>query len=74
MLFRSLSESTSRLSESSKARHPEIDWRRIVAFRNLLVHNYLGIKLERIWEIVQPDLPEHEHAAAAMLEALEQGG
>ena len=50
--LQTLSESTSRLSESSKAGNPEIDWRRIVAFRNLLVHNYLGIKLERIWEIV----------------------
>lgn len=46
--LQTLSESALRLPESIKAKHPEIEWRRIAAFRNLLVHDYLGIDMERV--------------------------
>jgi uncharacterized protein with HEPN domain len=42
-------------------------WRRIAAFRNVLVHNYLGIDLESIWEIVQRDVVELKCTVLAML-------
>jgi len=66
--LQTMSESTQRLSEALKAMHPEVEWQRIVAFRNVLVHDYLGIDLERIWEIIQRDLPEFKRAIAAMLQ------
>ena len=53
-----LSESTQRLSANLKADHPEVDWRGISGFRNVLVHDYLGIHLIRVWEIVEDDLSE----------------
>ena len=53
-----LSESTQRLSADLKAAHPEVDWRGISGFRNVLVHDYLGINLIRVWEIVEGDLSE----------------
>ena len=48
-----LSESTQRLSDGLKEAHPEVDWRGISGFRNVLVHDYLGINLIRVWEIVE---------------------
>jgi uncharacterized protein with HEPN domain len=56
--LQTLAESTQRLSDGLKAGHPQIEWRRIGAFRNILVHDYLGIDLERVWEITQRDVPE----------------
>ncbi len=53
-----LSESTQRLSMDLKANHSEIDWKRIAGFRNILVHDYLGINPVRVWEIVERYLPE----------------
>jgi uncharacterized protein with HEPN domain len=47
--------------------HPEIEWYRIAAFRNVLVHDYLGLDIERIWEITQRDVPELKQAILAML-------
>jgi uncharacterized protein with HEPN domain len=35
-----------------------VEWHEIAGFRNLLVHDYLGINLQRIWEIVSLDLPD----------------
>ena len=52
-----LAESTQRISDQVKALHPEVDWRAIAGFRNILVHDYLGINLARVWEIVSVQLP-----------------
>ena len=53
-----LSESTQRLSQPLKTSHPEVDWRGISGFRNVLVHDYLGVNLVRVWEVVQRNLPD----------------
>ena len=36
-----LTESTQRISENLKGEHPEVEWKSIAAFRNVLVHDYL---------------------------------
>ena len=61
-----MSESTQRVWDGLKARRPKIEWRRIAAFRNILVHHYLGIDLERVWEIIQGDVGELRRAIAAL--------
>ncbi len=65
--LQTLAESTQRLSEVAKARQPKIEWHRIAAFRNVLVHDYLGVDLDRIWEIVGRDIPELKEAISQML-------
>jgi len=53
-----LAESSRRISSELKAAWPQIDWKRIGAFRNVLVHDYLGLDLEKIWDVTQRDIPE----------------
>ncbi|MBB3192186.1 HepT-like ribonuclease domain-containing protein [Halomonas cerina] len=40
--LQTLSEATQRLPDSKKSRYPDIPWRQISGFRNILVHDYLG--------------------------------
>lgn len=54
--LQTLAESSQRLSADLKAAHPEVDWRGISGLCNILVHDYLGINLVRVWEIVEHDL------------------
>jgi uncharacterized protein with HEPN domain len=56
------------LSKALKARHLQVDWPTIAAFRNVVVHHYLGVDLSQIWDIVERDLPDLKRAVAAMLE------
>jgi uncharacterized protein with HEPN domain len=65
-----MSESAQRLSDSLKRTQPDIDWKAIGEFRNVLVHDYLGIDLDLIWLIVHRNVPELKTAAEAMLEYL----
>ena len=53
-----LAESTQKLSNEFKSRHPEIEWYKISGLRNILVHDYLGIDFETVWAAVTNNLPE----------------
>lgn len=62
-----LSESTQRLSDDIKNRHPKTDWKAIAGFRNVIVHDYLGVNLRRVWEIVCEYLPPLKAEVELML-------
>lgn len=68
--LQTMAESTQRLSDELKAKVPEIDWRALSGFRNVLVHDYLGgIDLERIWDAVESYLPELETTVQELIHA-----
>ncbi len=52
-----LAESAQRISPDIKEQHSQVDWRAISGFRNVLVHDYLGLDLARVWQIVSVDVP-----------------
>lgn len=52
-----LSESSTRISEEMALQNPNVAWREMAAFRNVVVHDYLGLDLDQIWHIVTVDLP-----------------
>lgn len=55
--LQTLAESTQRLSEVRTAAYSGVDWRAVAGFRNVVVHNYLGLDLEQVWQIIEHDLP-----------------
>jgi uncharacterized protein with HEPN domain len=55
------------VSAELKATHSEVAWRELAGFRNVVVHDYLGIKLERIEAIVHEELPTLREQISAML-------
>ena len=63
-----MAESTQRLSESLKAQYSDVEWRRIAAFRNVLVHNYLGVDMDRIWDVVEHDVAELKTVVVSILD------
>jgi uncharacterized protein with HEPN domain len=66
-----LAESSQRISNALREQYPQVDWRILAAFRNVVVHDYLGISLDRVWDIVQNDLPRLKENVAVILRALE---
>lgn len=65
-----LAESSRRLSSELKAAWPQTEWGRIAAFRNVLVHDYLGLDLEKIWDVTQRDIPQLNRAVELVLRNL----
>ena len=63
-----LAESSQRISDVRKLSHPEVDWFALSGFRNILVHDYLGVDLEKVWNIIEKDLPVLKNSTINMLE------
>lgn len=61
-----MAESSQRLSESTKAKSPDTPWRAISGFRNMVVHDYLGLDLDVIWGVVSKELPPLQKALLAI--------
>ncbi len=68
--LQTLGQSVAKLSEDFKSGHPEVDWKSIIGLRNVLVHDYLGINMTRVWEIVERDLPDLKQRLAAIRASL----
>lgn len=62
-----MAESTQKLSEILKEAHPEIDWYKIAGFRNVLVHDYLGVDLDIVWQVIIKDIPGLKQSINDML-------
>ena len=67
--LQTVGQSVLKLSEALKAAHPEVDWKSIIGLRNVLVHDYLGVSIARIWEIVERDLPDLKAKVKAIQQA-----
>ena len=52
-----IGEAARRISEELKQEHPEIPWRKIIAQRNVLIHEYDDIDYKQIWEVATFHLP-----------------
>ena len=55
--FEIIGEAANRLTESFKVQHPEIEWHKIRGFRNRIVHDYIDIDYEVVWQIKINYLP-----------------
>ena len=53
-----IGEAVKRLSNEFKARNTTIPWRNVAGLRDVLIHDYMGVDLESVWEVVQANLPE----------------
>ena len=65
-----LAESSQRISGNLKEQYPLVDWRILSAFRNVVVHDYLGVSLSRVWDIVENDLPDLKEHIVVILKTL----
>ena len=70
--LQTLAESSQRLSEAAKESEPDLPWRGISGFRNILVHGYLGLDLSVIWAVVESELPPLRLAVERMIRVVEQ--
>jgi len=68
-----IGEAAKSLPDSFKETASEINWRKITGMRNILVHEYFGINLPIVWDVVQNKLDPLEATCLNLLKALETG-
>ncbi|MDQ7002348.1 MAG: DUF86 domain-containing protein [Ghiorsea sp.] len=66
--LQTLSEATQAIPAEQQAQYPDIPWREISGFRNILVHDYLGdIDPLTIKAVIQQHLPALQYCMQALL-------
>ncbi len=56
-IFQTIGEAAQHVSPEFQEAHPEIPWHEVIGMRNRLVHDYMNVDEDVIWEVVQQDLP-----------------
>ncbi len=70
--FEVIGEATKRLSPELREAHPDIQWQQIAGFRDVLIHDYLKVNLNRVWGIIEQNLPSLKLKVSEILPSLEQ--
>lgn len=63
-----IGEAAGKVVLATQTAHPSIAWRQIAGMRSVLIHNYMGVDLARVWEVVERRLPELRKRVEAILD------
>jgi uncharacterized protein with HEPN domain len=62
-----IGEAVKKLPEDLRARHPALEWKKMVGLRDILIHEYFGLDAEIVWDIVQNKVPALDRVVRTML-------
>ncbi|MBD2080930.1 DUF86 domain-containing protein [Leptolyngbya sp. FACHB-17] len=67
-----IGEATKQLPLSIRESYPDIPWKRIAGLRDVLIHDYVRVDPEEVWQVVEQNLPELKTNITAILQTLNQ--
>lgn len=53
-----IGEAASHVSSATRDAHPEIPWQEIIGMRHRVVHDYLNVDYEIVWDVVRNRIPQ----------------
>ena len=55
--FQIIGEAAGKIPQELRDKFSTVSWKKIVAFRNLIIHDYASIKFSEVWRVSQEELP-----------------
>jgi uncharacterized protein with HEPN domain len=52
-----IGEAVKNIPVTFKKKHTSIPWKQIAGMRDVICHEYFGVRMERVWKVVRKDLP-----------------
>lgn len=53
-----IGEAAKNVPDDFRGKYPDIPWKKIAGLRDVLIHEYFGVNLDRVWKIAKEDLPD----------------
>lgn len=69
-----IGEAVKQISPEIKSQYSQTRWREISGMRDKLIHEYFGVNLDIVWEVVGQDLPDLKNTVDSILERLGPSG
>ncbi|HOC52430.1 MAG TPA: DUF86 domain-containing protein [Caldisericia bacterium] len=63
-----IGEAVKNIDDDFRDKYPQIPWKKIAAIRDIIAHEYFGVKLERVWDVIIKDLPGLRDKIKAIME------
>jgi uncharacterized protein with HEPN domain len=68
-----IGEAVKHISERLRTQHPDIAWKRIAGMRDKMIHEYFGVNVQLVWEVVRQELPGLRRKVEDILSSTEGG-